>query len=109
MLSYNELRVSELCKMIEDSIRSGSYPLNTDTQKKFAGSLQVINRSEVDDLKASGIAVEVRLHDLYVINNYIPNIQHLPGVIEMDVVDSFKIICRKIERIDQGINLKKLA
>jgi hypothetical protein len=103
------MKVSELCKMIEDSIRSGRYPVDTDTQKRFAGSLQVINRSDVDDLEASGITVEVRLQDLYVINNYVPNIQHLPGVIEMDVIDSFKMICRKIERIDRGIKLKGLA
>lgn len=103
------MNVSELCKMIEDSVRSGRYPMNTDTQKRFAGSLQVINRSDVDDLEASGIAVEVRLHNLYVINNYVPNIQHLPGVIEMDVIDSFKMICRKIERIDRGIKPKGLA
>ncbi len=103
------MNVSELCKMIEDSVRSGRYPMNTDTQKRFAGSLQVINRSDVDDLEASGITVEVRLHNLYVINNYVPNIQHLPGVIEMDVIDSFKMICRKIERIDRGIEPKGLA
>ncbi len=104
-----KMRVSELCKMIEDSVRSGRYPMDTDTQKKFASSLQVINRSEVDDLEASSIAVEVRLHDLYVINNYVPNIRHLPGVIEMDVIDSFKMVCRKIERINHGIKLKGLA
>jgi hypothetical protein len=41
-----------------------------------------------------------------VVSNYIPNIQHLPGVIELDVVDSFKMICRKLDRLDQGIKLK---
>jgi hypothetical protein len=29
----------------------------------------------------------------------VPNIQHLPGVIEMDVLDSFKMLCRRVARI----------
>lgn len=101
------MKVSELCSMIEESIRSGRYPLDTDTQKKFAGALKVANRSEPDDLKAANVAVEVRVHDLYVINSYVPNIQHLPGVIEADVVDSFKMICRRIDRMDTGVQLKR--
>jgi hypothetical protein len=28
-----------------------------------------------------------------------PNIQHLPGVIEMDVLDSYKMLCRRLERV----------
>ncbi|HEU4605338.1 MAG TPA: hypothetical protein VFS46_03785 [Nitrososphaera sp.] len=100
------MKISELCKMIEDSIRSGRYPLNTDTQKKLAGALQVANRSDSEDLKGSDIRIETRVQELYVINNYVPNIQHLPGVIELDVVDSFKMICRKLERLDHGIKLK---
>ena len=100
------MKVSELCKMIEDSIRSGRYPLETETQKKFASLLQVINKSDSEDLHDSNIAIETRLQDLYVVSNYVPNIQHLPGVIELDVVDSFKMICRKLDRLDQGIKLK---
>ena len=100
------MKISELCKMIEDSVRSGSYPLDTDAQKKLAGALQVKNRSDTEDLKGSDIRIETRVQELYVINNYIPNIQHLPGVIELDVVDSFKMICRKLERLDHGIQLK---
>jgi len=100
------MKISELCKMIEDSVRSGSYPLDNDTQKKLAGALQVANRSGTEDLKGSDIRIETRVQELYVINNYIPNIQHLPGVIELDVVDSFKMICRKLERLDHGIKLK---
>jgi hypothetical protein len=100
------MKISELCKMIEDSIRSGRYPLDSDTQKKLAGALQVTNRSDTEDLKSSDIRIETRVQELYVINNYIPNIQHLPGVIELDVVDSFKMICRKLERLDHGIKLK---
>jgi hypothetical protein len=100
------MKISELCKMIEDSVRSGRYPLDTDAQKKLAGSLQVINRSESEDLKAVNIRIETRVRDLYVINNYVPNIQHLPGVIELDAIDSFKMICRKLERLDRGIQIK---
>jgi hypothetical protein len=100
------MKISELCKMIEDSIRSGRYPLESDSQKKLAGSLQVINRSGSEDLKGADIRIETRVQDLYVVSNYIPNTQHLPGVIELDVVDSFKMICRKIERLDRGIQIK---
>lgn len=100
------MKVSELCKMIEDSIRSGRYPLETETQKKFAGILQVSNKSGSEDLHDGNISIETRVQDLYVVSNYITNIQHLPGVIELDVVDSFKMICRKLDRLDQGIKLK---
>lgn len=99
------MKISELCKMIEDSVHSGRYPLDTDAQKKLAGSLQVINRSDSEDLKAADILIETRVQNLYVINNYVQNIQHLPGVIEVDAIDSFKMICRKLERIDPGIKI----
>lgn len=101
------MKVSQLCSMIEDSIRSGRYPLETETQKKFAELLQVANRSENDDLAAANIKVETRVKDFYVLNNYIPNIEHLPGVIELDVLDSFKMICRKLERIKSGIQIDR--
>lgn len=100
------MKVSELCKMIEDSIRVGKYPLETETQKKFASILQVTNKSDSEDLHCSNIQIETRVQELYVVSNYVPNIQHLPGVIELDVVDSFKMICRKLDRLDQGIKLK---
>ena len=100
------MKISELCKMIEDSVRSGRYPLDTDSQKKLAGTLQVINRSNSEDLKASDIRIETRVQDLYVVTNYVPIIQHLPGAIEQDVIDSFKMICRKIDRLDRGIQIK---
>ena len=100
------MKISELCKMIEDSIHAGRYPLDNDKQKKLAGTLQVTNRSDTEDMKGSDIRIETRLQELYVINNYVPNIQHLPGVIELDVVDSFKMICRRLERLDHGIQLK---
>ena len=101
------MNVSELCKMIEDSIRSGQYPLETETQKKFASTLQVLNRSDSEDLHdAANIKIETRVKDLYVITNYVPNIQHLPGAIEVDVIDSFKMICRKLDRVEKGLQLK---
>jgi hypothetical protein len=100
------MKISELCKMIEDSIHSGRYPLDNDTQKKLAGALRVTNRSDTEDMKGSEIRIETRVQELYVINNYSPNIQHLPGVVELDVVDSFKMICRRLERLDHGIQLK---
>ena len=92
--------------MIEDSVRSGRYPLETETQKKLSTSLQVINLSDTEDLKTGNVRIETRVQDLYVVSNYIPNIQHLPGLIELDVVDSFKMICRKLERLDHGMLLK---
>jgi hypothetical protein len=100
------MKISELCKMIEDSVRSGRYQLDTGTQKKLASSLQVINRSDTEDLKGSNIRIETRVQELYIVGNYVPNIQHLPGVIELDVIDSFRMICRKLERLDSGIQLK---
>jgi hypothetical protein len=99
------MKISELCKMIEDSVHSGRYPLDNDAQRKLAASLQVINRSDTEDLKAADIRIETRVQELFVVNNYVPNIQHLPGVIELDAIDSFKMICRKLERIDHGISI----
>lgn len=92
--------------MIEDSVRSGRYPLDTDAQRKLAGALQITNKSDTDDLNTGDIRIETRVQDLYVINNYVQNIQHLPGVIELDAIDSFKMICRKLERLDHGIKIK---
>jgi hypothetical protein len=98
------MKISELCKMIEDSIRTGKYPLDNDNrnQRLLANSIQVVNRSNSDDLKSSDIIIEVRIQDVYTISNYIPNIKHLPGVIEIDVLDSFKMLCRRLERIDKS-------
>jgi hypothetical protein len=92
------MKISELCKMIEDSIHSGRYPM---------GLVQIINRSSSDDLKDKDIKIEVRIRDLYVLNNYIQSIQHLPGVIEIDALDSFKMLSRRVERIEKSnISLK---
>jgi hypothetical protein len=97
------MKISELCKMIEDSIHSGKYPLD-DNQRSLANSVQVINRSANDDLKSKDIRIEVRIQDLYILSNYVPNIEHLPGVVEMDVLDSFKMLARRLERIDKSVD-----
>ena len=88
--------------MIEDSIQSGRYPLDQETEKQLAGLVQVINRSSSDDLTESDIRIEVRLQDFYVLNNYIQTIQHLPGVIEIDAIDSFKMLSRRAGRIEKS-------
>jgi hypothetical protein len=89
--------------MIEDSIRSEKFPLDQDIEKQMTGLVQVINRSSSDDLKEEkDIKIEVRLKDLYVLNNYIQSIQHLPGVIEIDALDSFKMLSRRIGRIEKS-------
>jgi hypothetical protein len=87
--------------MIEDSIHSGRYPLDQENEKQLAGSVQVSNRSLSDDLLENDIKIEVRLQDLYVLNNYTQSIQHLPGVIEIDALDSFKMLSRRIGRTEK--------
>ena len=96
------MKISELTKMIEESIHSGRYPLNQDIEKQTAGLVQIINRSSSEDLKDKDIKIEVRLKDLYVLNNYIQGIQHLPGVIEIDALDSFKMLSRRVGRIEKS-------
>ena len=101
------MKISELCKMVEDSIHTGKYPLGHDSEKQMADIVQIINRSISDDIKEGEIKIEVRIRDLYVLNSYVPNIQHLPGVIEMDALDSFKMLSRRVGRIDKSnIGLK---
>jgi hypothetical protein len=96
------MQISQLCKMIEDAIRSEKYSFDNKQQKYFANYVKVINRSESEDLKNKDIKIEVRIQNLYTINNYVPNIQHLPGVIEADILDSFKMICRRLERVEEN-------
>ena len=98
------MKISDLCKMIEDTIHSGIYPFEDKQQKDFANSVKIINRSDSEDMKTKDIKIEVRIQDLYTINNYLPNIQHLPGVIEIDALDSFKMLCRRLGRLDPGNN-----
>ena len=92
------MKISDLCKMIEDSFHSGKYPVE-DQHKNFTEFIEVINRSNTEDLKSNDIKIEVRIQNLYTVNNYVPNIQHLPGVIEMDVLDSFRMLCRRSDRV----------
>lgn len=96
------MKVSDLCKMIEDSIHSGRYPLD-DNQTRLANLVSVTNRSvsSDNDLKSNNddIKIEVRIKNLYVLNNYVHQVEHLPGIIEMDILDSFKMICRRFERM----------
>jgi hypothetical protein len=99
VITKKPMKISELCKMIEDSIHSGKYPLEDQQHKDFAKLVKIINRSDSEDLKSTDIKIEVRIQNLYTVNNYLPNIQHLPGVIEMDILDSFKMICRRLGRI----------
>lgn len=99
-----DMKISDLCKMIEDTIHSGRYPFEDKQQKHFANSVKIINRSDSEDLKTKDIKIEVRIQDLYTINNYSPSIQHLPGVIEIDALDSFKMLCRRLGRLDTGNN-----
>ena len=97
------MKVSELCKMVQDSIHSGKYPLE-DNQRDLAVSIEIINRSPLDDLKSDDIKIEVRLQNLYVLNNYLSDMQHLPGIIEIDVLDSFKMLCRRLARINKSLS-----
>jgi hypothetical protein len=96
------MKISELCKMIEESIQSGRYPLDQQNEKQMAGFVQIINRSSSDDLGENDIKIEIRLKDLYVLNNYIQGIQHLPGIIEVDALDSFKMLSRRVGRIEKS-------
>ena len=98
------MKITDLCKMIEDTIHSGIYPFEDKQQKYYADSVKIINRSDSEDLKTKDIKIEVMIQDLYTINNYIPNIQHLPGVIEIDALDSFKMLCRRLGRLEHGNN-----
>jgi hypothetical protein len=92
------MKISELCRMIENSIHDTKYPLG-DQQQHLAKYVQVINESGSDDLKNEDIKIKVRIENVYTINNYVPNMEHLPGIIEMDVLDSFKMLCRRLARI----------
>lgn len=97
------MKISELCNMIQESIHTGKYPLENHYQKNFAKSVKIINRSDSEDLKSKDIKIEVRIQDLYTLNNYVGNIEHLPGIIEMDILDSFKMLCRRAGRISSDL------
>jgi len=89
--------------MIEESIHAERYPLESQQQKNLAKSVKIINRSDSDDLKSNDIKIEVGLKKLYVLNNYVANIEHLPGIIEMDILDSFKMLCRRADRVSSDL------
>lgn len=95
------MNVSELCRMIEHSIHNAKYPLE-DQQQHLAKYVCVINESGSEDIKNEDIKIKVRIENLYTINNYVPNIEHLPGIIEIDVLDSFKMLCRRNARIQRA-------
>ena len=95
------MKISELCNMIQESFHSGKYPVE-EKQKLFANQVQIINRTDSEDFKSSDIRIEIKIQNLYTLNNYVPNIQHLPGVIEMDILDSFKMLCRRLDRLESS-------
>lgn len=95
------MKISQLCQMIQNSLRDGKYPLE-EQHRHFSNSLQVINRSDSDDMQSNEIKIEVRIHGLYILSNYVPNIEHLPGLIEADVLDSFIILCRRLGRVTEN-------
>lgn len=102
-ITRRSMKISELCSMIEESIHTGKYPFESQQQKNLAKSVKIINRSDSDDLKSNDIKIEVRLKKLYILNNYVPNIEHLPGMIEMDILDSFKMLCRRADRVSSDL------
>ena len=81
--------------MIEESFRSGKYPLTQESERQKSQLVKVINRSATEDMKGDNIIIETRISDFFVMNNYVSEITHLPGMIEMDTLDSFKITSLK--------------
>ena len=97
--------------MIEESFRSGKYPLTQETEKRMSKLVKVINRSSSEDMKGDNIVIETRITDFFVMNNYVSEITHLPGMIEMDALDSFKMLSRRIDRVKNdlsNITIKKI-
>lgn len=90
--------------MIEESFHSEKYPLTQETEKQMSKLVKVINRSSSEDLKGDNIIIETRINDFFVMNNYVPDITHLPGMIEMDALDSFKMLSRRMDRIKNDAN-----
>jgi hypothetical protein len=90
--------------MIEESFRSGKYPLTQESEKQKSQLVKVINRSDSEDMKGDNIVIETRITDFFVMNNYVSEITHLPGMIEMDAVDSFKMLSRRIDRVKNDLS-----
>ena len=97
------MKISELCSMIQESIQAGRYPLENENQKKYVKFVRIINRSDSEDLKSNDIRIEVRIQDLFTLNNYVPKIEHLPGIIEMDILDSYQMLSRRAERVSSDL------
>jgi hypothetical protein len=97
------MKISELCRLIQESIQAGRYPFENEKQKKYSKLVKIFNRSDSEDLKSSDISIEVRIQDLFTLNNYVGNIEHLPGIIEMDILDSYKMLCRRAERVSSDL------
>ena len=98
------MQISELCELIEESFRSGKYPLTQDSEKQKSQLVKVINRSSSEDMKGHNIIIETRINDFFVMNNYVSEITHLPGMIELDTLDSFKMLSRRIDRVKSDLN-----
>ena len=98
------MQISELCKMIEESFRSGKYPLTQESERQKSQLVKVINRSASEDMKGDNIVIETRIRDFFVMNNYVSEITHLPGMIEMDTLDSFKMLSRRIDRVKNDLS-----
>ena len=97
------MKISELCSMIQESIQAGRYPIENENQKKYAKLVKILNRSDTEDLKSNDIRIEVRIQDLFTLNNYVANIEHLPGIIEMDILDSFKMLSKRADRVSSDL------
>jgi len=67
------MKISELCSMIQESIQAGRYPIENENQKKYAKLVKILNRSDTEDLKSNDIRIEVRIQDLFTLNNYMAN------------------------------------
>jgi len=90
--------------MIEESFRSGKYPLTQESERQKSQLVKVINRSASEDMKGDNIIIETRISDFFVMNNYVSEITHLPGMIEMDTLDSFKMLSRRIDRVKNDLS-----
>lgn len=97
------MKISELCSMIQESIQAGRYPFENENQRKYAKFVKIVNRSDSEDLKSNDIRIEVQIQELFTLNNYVANMEHLPGMIELDILDSYKMLCRRVERVSSDL------
>lgn len=97
------MKISELCSMIQESIQAGRYPFENENQKKYAKFVKIVNRSDSEDLKSNDIRIEVQIQELFTLNNYVANMEHLPGIIELDILDSYKMLCRRVARVSSDL------